>query len=113
MLPLTTRRFGIALALLLAVAAPLLTGCGESKGRPTPRRNLVQRPRPGHRAPTGPTRPDLTGPGYTPPSRPTERMCFGCRGTGSIGPFGNPYSGAGYKPATSCPSCGGSGRVRN
>ena len=39
------------------------------------------------------------------------RMCYTCRGTGSIGPFGNPYSGAGYRPAETCPNCHGSGQV--
>lgn len=39
------------------------------------------------------------------------RECYTCRGTGQIGPFGNAYSGAGYKPAVACSNCNGSGRV--
>lgn len=42
----------------------------------------------------------------------TERECFQCGGRGEIGPFGNPYSGAGYRPAERCSNCGGTGRVK-
>lgn len=108
-----SRRVGIMLALAVALAAPLLSGCGRSGGSAA---RPPMRYAPGGRQVSAPVRPGGPGlpspPTYT-PSRPTTRMCFGCRGTGSVGPFGNPYSGAGYRPATSCSSCGGSGQVRN
>lgn len=39
------------------------------------------------------------------------RTCGVCSGRGSVGPFGNAYSGAGYRPAQTCSNCGGSGTV--